>query len=344
MGTPKEMPAETPPRVAVVGASAGGVEALMTLVRRLPDDLAIPVCVVLHVPSFGTSVLADILGRAGPLRAQAVLERSPLQRGYVYVAPPDCHIVVSDGTIRPNRGPRENGHRPAIDPLFRSAATAWGPGAVGVVLSGTLDDGTAGLAAIKRAGGIAIVQDPEEALYPGMPESAIANVAVDHVLRVAGIADFLTRLDDQPVPPARGAITMTENGEGPAEAEVGAWREGEPTAASGFTCPSCGGALWEAERDGVLQFRCHVGHVYSQESMLAIQGSDTEDALWAAHSLLEARAALLNRLALRMREKGANRMGETYESQAGELRAQSDAVRRVAKTFAPSEPLSESAA
>ena len=178
----------------MIGASAGGVEALKTVAARLPADLPAAICVVLHIAPTSTSALAGILGRAGDLPCRAATDGEPLRPGHILVATPDHHLVVEDGVARVTVGPRENNHRPSIDTLFRSAAHAHGPDVVGVVLSGTRDDGSAGLAIIKSRGGAAVVQDPEDALYPGMPTNAIAQVAVDAVAPVALVADAITAL------------------------------------------------------------------------------------------------------------------------------------------------------
>ena len=181
-------------RVIAVGASAGGVQALSELASRLPPDLPAAVLVVLHLSPHGHSVLPAILSRAGTLPALHAQDGEGLKPGRIYVAPPDHHLLVEDGRLQLSRSAAEHGHRPAIDATFRSAALAYGPRCVGVVLTGNLDDGAAGLAAIKKSGGITVVQDPKDALYPSMPERAIAAVAVDHVLPVADIASLLADL------------------------------------------------------------------------------------------------------------------------------------------------------
>jgi two-component system chemotaxis response regulator CheB len=185
--------------IIVVAASAGGVETLCKLASGLPPDLPAAVFVVLHIPPHATSFLPSILSRAGPLPAAHPNDGQAIEHGRIYVAPPDSHLLVKRGHIHLGHGPRENGHRPAADPLFRTAARAYGPRVVGVVLSGNLDDGTAGLLAVKVRGGVAIVQDPSEALYSGMPASASENVAVDWVLPVSEMAALLARLALEPV-------------------------------------------------------------------------------------------------------------------------------------------------
>src|SRR4051794_32107662 len=182
----------------VIGASAGGVEALTAIVGAFPDDLPAAVAVVLHVAPSGRSVLADILGRAGTLPADVATDGAELRQGHIFVAPPDRHLLIDDGRLALRHGPRENGHRPAIDPLFSSAAAAYGRDAIGVILTGNLDDGAIGLAAIKSRGGVAVVQDPDDAVYPGMPSHALERVDADHVVEVARIGPLLVDLVTQP--------------------------------------------------------------------------------------------------------------------------------------------------
>ena len=280
-------PETTHPAVVVVGASAGGVEALRTLAAGLSADLPAAVLVVLHVSATGRSLLADILDRVSPLPCTPAKDGEAVEAGRIYVAPPDCHLTLVDGRVRLTLGPRENGHRPAIDPLFRSAAVAFGKRCCGVILSGTRDDGTIGLAAIKRSGGVAIVQDPHDAHYPGMPESAIANVDVDAVLPVAEIGAAIARLTGGSVlPPDPGPRRPTLAG----GAEVAPVHPPP-------ICPECGGTLTQHHVDGVTAFRCHVGHQYAPLSLLDEQSEAVESALWSGVRVLRERAALLHRLA-----------------------------------------------
>ena len=186
--------------IIVVGTSAGGVEALVRLVHDLPADLPAIVFIVIHVPARGQSRLPEILSRSGPLEAIHPTDGLLVSPGHIYVAPPDHHMLVEQGHVRVVRGPKENRHRPAIDPLLRSAALVYGPQVVGVILTGALDDGTAGLLAIKQRGGVAVVQDPREALYAGMPQNALANVSVDYCVPLADMGSLLTRLAGEEAP------------------------------------------------------------------------------------------------------------------------------------------------
>lgn len=324
-------PAPDRPRgrsVVIAGASAGGVEALVALVRSFPADFPHPVLVVLHVSPTGTSVLPAILARAGSLPVASPADGERLRPGHVYVAPPDWHLVVENAHLRLSQAPRENGHRPAIDPTMRSAAAAYDGGTIGIVLSGSRDDGTAGLMAIKARGGRAIVQDPDEALYPAMPLSAMAHVEADAVLPIARMAAWILEHG----PPADGAqkeqatMTSQESGDDPRLAVVE--ESGPPRSAVGdgtrYTCPDCGGVLFERHEGNLERFQCSVGHVFSIESLSSAQAEALESALWAAVRSLEDRAALLRRLAARARNQGQGRSAGTFERQA------TDALERAA--------------
>jgi two-component system, chemotaxis family, protein-glutamate methylesterase/glutaminase len=304
--------------VIVIGASAGGLEALRNIAAGLPEDLPSTVFVVLHLAPGGTSFLPAILGRAGELPASHPTDGEEIKAGHIYVAPPDNHMLIDDGVVRLARGPRENGHRPAIDPLFRSAARSHGAGVIGVILSGVLDDGTAGLAAVKAAGGRTVVQDPADALYSAMPQSAISYVEPEHVIEAAGIAALLTELATQEPIEALAA---------PVEPEVvleasfvaadrSASDTPQPGELSGFTCPECSGGLWEAAEAGVPRFRCRTGHQYSLETLLAAQSDSIEPALWSAVRALEERSAMLRRVAQRMSSRGNPSSAFRYARQA----------------------------
>jgi two-component system, chemotaxis family, protein-glutamate methylesterase/glutaminase len=316
--------------IVVVGASAGGVEALTNLVGSLPADLPASVFVVLHVPATGSSALPDILARHGPLPASHAKDGEPIERRRIYVAPPDHHLLLREGHVHLARGPRENGHRPAVDPLFRSAAREHATGVVGIVLSGALDDGTAGLLAIRSRGGVAVVQQPEEALYPGMPLNAIEHVDVDHVLPAAAIGEALTGLTAepamQPSAPAPNHMKLEVEVEG---LSMEAIESGNPGRPSGFSCPDCNGVLWEIQDGGLVRFRCRVGHAWSPESLLTQQSEALEAALWIALRSLEERAALAERLAEPARRRGHTITATRFQEQAQEAQQAARLVRRL---------------
>ena len=318
--------------IVVIGFSAGGIDPLCQLVADLPRDFPASLLVVHHFPPQSVSALPRIVNRAGPLRASHPVNGEAIAPGRIYIARPDQHLLLRDGHIRLTRGPREHGHRPAVDPLFRSAARSHGSRVIGVILSGTLDDGTAGLLAIKDAGGLALVQDPDETAYPGMALSAIQHVPVDTVAPVAQLGSIIDRLSREPAseirrPTPRGFDTDPADPE-PALAGTTALREnGPPGQPSPFVCPECGGALWESERGGFLHFRCHVGHGYSAESLLADQSDTLEAALWTAVRSLEEKADLARRLAERTRHKGLHRSAERFVSTAREAELGSSIIR-----------------
>jgi two-component system, chemotaxis family, protein-glutamate methylesterase/glutaminase len=314
--------------IVVVGASAGGVEALADLAASLPGDLSAAVFVVLHLPATGTSALPEILHRHGPLPAAHVRDGEPIRPGRIYVAPPDHHVLLRTGHVHLSRGPREHGHRPAIDPLFRSAAREYSTRVIGLVLSGALDDGTAGLLAIKSRGGIAVVQDPADALYPGMPSNALEHVPVDHVLPATSMGELLARLVADPAePPSDPAPTGMQVEVEMEGFSLEAFEGNHPGRPSGFSCPDCNGVLWQI-RDGDLErFRCRVGHAWSPEGLLTQQSEALEAALWVALRSLEERAALARRLAEPARQRGHSITATRFEEQAAEAQQAARLVR-----------------
>lgn len=329
--------------IIVIGASAGGVQALTEIMRGLPADLPAALFVVVHTSPTSPGVLPQILRRAGALTATHASDGAKIRHGHVFVAPPDHHLLIKDGTVRVVRGPKENGFRPAADPLFRTAARVCGPRTVGVVLSGGLDDGTEGLALIKQYGGVAIAQDPVEAAFPSMPASAIANVDVDHVVPAADMAALLARLATVPLP--EGAPAMKgDNGKEPDVAEIGdasLWNKDLPGAPTGFTCPDCGGALWELRAGRLFKYRCHVGHAYTVEGLISEQARDLEAALWTALRALEESAALRRRMASRVRGGSMGKMALEYERQAADAEARAALIRR---TLMSDDPVAEAEA
>lgn len=304
--------------VIVIGASSGGVEALIKIVKRLPEHLAAAIFVVLHVRPDAPSHLPAILNRAGVLPAAHAVDNEPVRRGRMYIAPPGFQTYVHKGRLSVRRGPHENLHRPAIDPLFRTAAHHYGSRVVGVVLSGALDDGTAGLLAVKRAGGTAIVQDPDDATMGDMPENARRHVDVDFTLPAEAIGPLLVELASTEAAPSLGIEVPLETQEeaAPREEALASSELGPP---SQFTCPECQGTLYEIDDGEELRFRCRVGHAYSSESMVAAQNTSVERALWSALRALEERSALMERLAYHARQRGHAAVAEMFKTRAVEI-------------------------
>jgi len=315
--------------IFVIGSSAGGVQALIELAGGLPRDLPVSIFVVQHVAPYGKSTMPSILSRSGPLEAIHPEDNARIEKGRIYVAPPDHHLLIEDGRVRLSRAPTENGHRPAVDVLFRSAARVYGSRVVGVILTGNLDDGTAGLAEIKKYGGLAVVQDPEEADYPSMPKSAVENVDVDHVAPLASIAKLLAELCREPIENADPSVQDGEEASDMKhELERGEDREdgGKP---SGFTCPECGGALWESHEQELIHFRCRTGHAYAPESLIAKQYDTLEATLWAAVRALLENAALARRMERWMSNRGNGAGKERYSRRADEAERHAAALRKI---------------
>jgi two-component system, chemotaxis family, protein-glutamate methylesterase/glutaminase len=313
--------------VIVVGGSAGAVEPLRELVGGLPRGLAAAVCIVLHLGS-RQSKLPELFSQVGSLPACWAAGGAPLQPGRIYVAPPDQHLLVMPGHVHLSRGPRENRTRPAVDPLFRSAAEAYGPAVIGVILSGMLGDGTAGFSAIKRQGGTTVVQDPKDARYPSMPRSALANVSVDHCLPASAMADLLTQLVESRTPAAATAVSLRpvqlQTVKEGTEVE-GDYQLGDPVA---LTCPECGGALKESKMDSLPYYTCHIGHRYAGPDMDAAQFQMMEQALGIALRALNERAALCRRMAAAAEQKGQVLSAQRWAATSQEITARAEVLHR----------------
>jgi two-component system chemotaxis response regulator CheB len=326
--------------VVVIGASAGGVEALRAFVGGLPSDLPAAVLVVLHVPRSTPSALPSILDRSGPLKAATAVDGEPLTDGRIYVAAVDHHMLIIDGRVRLSRGPSENGHRPAIDPLFRSAAQAYGARTVGVVLSGSRDDGAAGLAAIVDSGGIAVVQDPADALHPSMPHAALEQVSTDHVVPVVKMGPLIAELvrTDRD-----GAATDPDLLAGEvAMANFAATSTGDfAVPPAGYGCPNCGGALFEVDSAPVPRFRCRVGHAWSPDSLLEEHTVSVEGALWMALRALEEKKSLSERMALNSQQRGHAGSAGRYRTRADEADKAATLIRDLIARFGSPADLEE---
>ena len=317
--------------LVVIGASAGGVGSLQRLVEHIPAEFPAAILVALHLPDGVRSMLPDILERAGNLPAVHAVNGDRVLPGRIYIAPPGFHLTLQRHHMTVTRGAREHGHRPAIDPLFRSAALAYGPCAIGVVLSGLLDDGTVGLREIKRAGGIAIVQDPRDTEWPSMPQNALNHVDVDYSVPATQIGTLLQQLV---MAKPESATAMSASDENTAREEVNeltkhrdeSQHPGEP---SPYSCPECGGVLWELRDGELMRFRCRVGHAYTSESLTHEQAMTVEHALWTALRALEEQAAMRRRMADRATRQGLVTSAERYQVRAKELEEQAQQIRNL---------------
>ncbi|WP_448188022.1 chemotaxis protein CheB [Azospirillum sp. sgz301742] len=317
--------------ILVIGASAGGVTALRRLFAGVPAGVSATVFVVQHVAASARSQLPQLLARAGWLPAFHPRDGEPVRPGWIHVAPPDRHLLVHDGMVLVRRGARENRTRPAIDPLFRSAAVAYGPRVIGVVLSGLLDDGAAGLRAVKRCGGVAVVQDPDDAEWPDMPRNALAHADVDHCVPLDVMPGLLARLLAEPAGPAVAIPEDIVAEAGIPEKEFDTVPDdtnavGRP---STLSCPDCGGNLSEIADGTLLRYRCKVGHAYSPEALAEAHNDAVERALWVALRTHEDRVILFERLAENARERGHGRVAESWASSAQEARQSVDLLRGV---------------
>jgi two-component system, chemotaxis family, protein-glutamate methylesterase/glutaminase len=321
----------SPAAVVVVGASAGGVEALSTLVAGLPANLDAAVFIVLHIPAHSPSELAGILGRVAHLPVAEAIDGESIRGGRIYVAVADRHLVTDAETVRLTRGPKECRVRPAIDTLFRSAAAAFGPRAIGVVLTGLLDDGTAGLWAIKDRGGKALVQDPETAEYNSMPKSALEHVSIDGSLPVAELPAAITRclveLSKQAVEPSPESLQMEVHialeGNG---LKAGVMNLGK---VSPYTCPDCHGVLVQIEEGSIVRFRCHTGHAFSMKTLLVEVNDAIDKGLWDTLRAIEERVMLLRKMGEQAAAAGNQQLAAECAAQADDAEVRLKPIREL---------------
>ena len=307
-----------PRDIVVIGGSAGCLAPLKTLISGLPAGLPMAIFITVHVSSEAPGLLPAILTHAGRIPAVHPLCKQPIMKSTIYVAPPDQHLLIEDGCVLTSRGPRENLHRPAIDPLFRSAARVYGPRVIGIILSGLLNDGSSGLMAVKSRGGLAVVQDPAEAAFPEMPERAWHYAGAEYVLPVSGIERLLINSVNghaklslpRRAKPADQALAL-ETRNASLENQPVKEQLGMPSV---YACPDCHGVLWEVDEEKLLRFRCRVGHSYTAEALNVALSQSMESALWTAMRALEEKADLLRRMAARADRRAATRFAEQAES------------------------------
>lgn len=325
--------------IVVIGASAGGIDALKILVASLPENFKAAIFITLHVAPYSTGILPEILDRAGPLPATNAKDWEPIRHGHIYVAAPDYHLVFEkDGFVRTTRGPRENRFRPAIDPMFRAAAYCFGPRVIGVILTGWLDDGTAGLRSIRERGGTTIVQHPDDAFAASMPLNAIKHVEIDHILAIRDIGSMLVQLVETPTVKE---VTHPVSDEMELEVKIakevkalenGILKWGKPSI---YACPECHGVLLQREEGSSIRFRCHTGHAYSSDSLLAEFNIRTEETLWSAIRALEEDMLLMRDLA---KHSASHHNGVDSESWLKKAEEIQDRVNVVRKALVSPEP------
>ncbi|HEV8725609.1 MAG TPA: chemotaxis protein CheB [Candidatus Binatia bacterium] len=322
--------------IIVIGSSAGGIKALTTIITNLPADINASIFIVQHLASNSPpNILPRILRDVGSLPAIHPADGEKIENGKIYVAPPDFHLLVERGHVRVVRGPEENRFRPAIDALFRSAARTYGARVLGVLLTGNLDDGTVGLQAIKKRGGVTIVQDPNEAEYPPMPRSALRYVQIDYCLSLSEIASLLLRLTNEPVK-EEGAYAVPKAME--FESNIAEQRMNTQEfldnveqigTRTTYTCPQCSGSIWQIGKEQPLRFRCHVGHSFTAGPFLSEQTSYLEHILWSAVRALEEKVTLVRQVAQRMKDEGAHNVAMQYEEYAENVDKEVSVVREL---------------
>lgn len=315
-------------RCVVIGASAGGVEALRDVAARLPANLGVPVFVVLHVPPFMSSSLPEILTCAGQMPAEHPVDGTRIEPGRIYVAPPDHHLLIENDKIGVKKGPKENRFRPSVDALFRSAAYTYGAGAIGVVLSGALDDGVSGLWSIKRLGGTAMIQELSQARFESMPRSVLDYVEPDHILASTEIGTKLAWLvQHQSMPEAvhepevrQRLATEVDIAARDSAFQKGVMKLGELTE---FTCPDCHGVLVRVDEGKLSRFRCHTGHAYTDNALLEGVMDSVGDMLWQVIRSLEEAVMVLKHMGENLQKAGEPARAETFFAKARELEERS---------------------
>jgi two-component system chemotaxis response regulator CheB len=325
-------------RVVVIGASAGGVTSLRALVAELPKDIDAAIFIVLHVPPDGISMLPDILSRAGPLTASHPTDGEKIQRGHIYVACPDHHLLIEGDHIGVKRGPKENRFRPSIDALFRSAAYNCGSRVIGVVLSGSLDDGTSGLWTVKELGGVTVVQQPGDAAFDSMPLSALDQVQIDYSLPAAEIGSLITRLCEGPL-----QIEVAKVGPRGKQLEVevaiaaggDALRRGVMTLGelSSFSCPECHGVLIKLTEGKKSRFRCHTGHAYTASALLSGVMTSIGEGSWQVMRALEEAAMLLEQMGRDIADGDRPKAAELFFEKAREATTRARLVREATMEY-----------
>jgi two-component system chemotaxis response regulator CheB len=314
--------------ILAIGTSAGGFEALRFLAGEFSRDFPASVLVVIHLSIQFRSALDAILTRAGPLPASFAVDGEKLERGHVYIAPAERHLIVDSGHLRLGSGPRENNSRPALDPLFRSTALCCGPRTVGAVLTGTLGDGAAGLSALKQSGGITVVQDPSDAAFAEMPTTALIRSRPDHVVGLAGMPALFDKLVREPAGEAMPVASSLEYEVNIASGGRGSMTEMDRIGRrSVLACPDCHGVMWEIDEGELVRYRCHVGHAYSAEIMSLALDENLKRAFGSALRALDERIALARKLEAQASTSGRTGIAESWAAKALEFEGEAEVIR-----------------
>jgi two-component system, chemotaxis family, protein-glutamate methylesterase/glutaminase len=320
--------------ILAIGTSAGGVKALQLLASEFPGDLPASVLIVIHVPAHSDSMLDSILNRAGPLPAHFARDGMTMERGHIYIGPPDSHLIVDGGKLRLGQGPRENNVRPAIDTLFRSIALCCGHRSVGVVLTGSLGDGASGLHTLHEYGGQTVVQDPGDAAFSGMPEAALTKFQPDHVTSLADMPELVRRLVSQPqgtpIKPSANLIYEVDLAKGGNSSMSQLDRMGQRSL---LACPDCHGVMWEIKEGNLLRYRCHVGHAYTAELMSLALDETLRRALNSGQRALDERIALTRTLYKQAHDAGRKHLAESWSRKLAECEREADVLREAIRRF-----------
>ena len=319
--------------IVVMGGSTGSFDVFKRVAKDLPPDLDAAIFIVWHMSPDVRGILPEVLNNAGPLPAHEARDGDEIKLGNVYVARADHHLLLDNSHMRVTRGPKENRFRPAVDPLFRSAAYEYGPRVVGIITSGALDDGTSGMWAIKMHGGVTVAQDPNDAEIPSMPESAIRQVTIDHIVPAKQIADLIVRLSSEETTPEEEAKMMKKDKRLKDEIGVAAedralqTRAFDVNALSPFSCPDCSGVLSKLQDGGRIRFRCHTGHAFSADSLLASLTENIEESLWSASRGIDESIMLLNHIGDHFAEVNQASLAAQFFQKANEASRRNDIVR-----------------
>jgi len=316
----------------VIGASAGGTAILPEVIKQLPDDKTISVMVVLHLSKSSVGeLLVNRLQKFTSFKCKIPIHEEPLRAGHIYLAMPDHHLMVKENKILLGRGPLENRYRPSIDALFRSAAVAFGSRVIGIILTGMLEDGASGMYAIRNCGGVCIVQDPEEAKYPDMPQAVLNVVKPEFAVPVSEMGQAIKKSIAMAANRKKGKIPpeIVKEAEIAERVNIGIEQVEDLGNLSKISCPDCGGSLWEMNDNGFTRYRCHVGHAFSENGLIGSMEVSAESTLWIALRMLEERKNLLKQLADREKKRGKRNLATTYLDRSRELEAHAQKLKEI---------------